>query len=70
VLVRPALKRWIKVSIVWQAAVLAACAIYLAALGSSHGRSVAWISPAVGAAFGTALPLQLVVMAIMRSVRG
>ena len=68
--VRQGLKRWIKVAIVWQALVLAACVVYLAALGSSHGHGVAWISPAVGAAFGTALPLQFVVMAILRSLRG
>ena len=63
------MKRWIKVSIVWQALVLIACGIYLAALGPTRGHNFAWISPAVGAAFGTALPLQFVVMAIMRSVR-
>jgi hypothetical protein len=67
--VRPALKRWIKVAIVWQVLVLSACALYLAALGSKHGHGIAWIFPAVGAAFGTALPLQLVVMAILRSMR-
>lgn len=68
--VRPALRRWIKVAIVWQVLVLGGCALYLAALSSRHGHGVAWISPAVGAAFGTALPLQFVVMAIMRSMRG
>jgi hypothetical protein len=67
--VRPALGRWIKVAIVWQVLVLGGCGLYLVALGSRHGHSVAWISPAVGAAFGTALPLQFVVMAILRSVR-
>ena len=67
--VRQGLKRWIKVAIVWQALVLAACVLYLAAYSSRHGQGVAWISPAVGATFGTALPLQFVVMAILRSVR-
>jgi hypothetical protein len=68
-LVRPALKRWIKVTIVWQVLVLGGSALYLAALGSRHGHGVAWVAPAVGAVFGTALPLQFVVMAIMRSMR-
>jgi hypothetical protein len=49
--------------------VLGACGLYLAVLGPAHGRNVAWISPAVGAVFGTATPLQFVVMAILRSVR-
>jgi hypothetical protein len=68
-LVRPALVRWIKVAIVWQVLVLAGCGVYLLAFGPAHGKSVAWISPAVGAVLGTAIPLQLVVMAILRSMR-
>ncbi|MDQ6877142.1 MAG: hypothetical protein M3082_05485 [Candidatus Dormibacteraeota bacterium] len=63
------MKRWIRVAIVWQVLVLGASALYLAALGSRHGHGIAWISPAVGAAFGTALPLQFVVMAILRTMR-
>jgi len=59
----------VKVAIVWQVLVLVACGVYLAVLGPAHGRNVAWISPAVGAVIGTAIPLQLVVMAILRSVR-
>jgi hypothetical protein len=55
---------------VCQVLVIGACVIYLVVFGSRHGHSVAWIVPAVGAAFGTALPLQMVVMAILRSVRG
>jgi hypothetical protein len=68
-LVRPALKRWIKIAIVWQVLVLSGCGLYMVALSSRHGHGIAWISPAVGAAFGTALPLQFVVMAILRSAR-
>ncbi|HVD46390.1 MAG TPA: hypothetical protein VNG70_03815 [Candidatus Limnocylindria bacterium] len=67
--VRAALKRWIKVIVVWQVLVLGACGLYLVALGSSGGHSFASISPAIGAIFGTALPLQFVVMAILRSLR-
>ena len=65
--VRPALKRWLRIAIIWQVMVLAGCGIYLTALTSRHG--IAWISPAVGAVFGTALPLQFVVVAILRSAR-
>ncbi len=68
-LVMSALKRWLKIAIAWQLLVLGGCALYLVVLNSGHARGVAWISPAIGAAFGTALPLQLVVMAIMRSAR-
>lgn len=67
--VRSGLKRWIKVAIVWQVLVLAACVLYLAWFASRHGSGVAWISPAVGAAFGSALPLQFVVVSILRSLR-
>jgi hypothetical protein len=67
--VRPALKRWVKVTVMWQVLVLGGCALYLAALSSRHGDNAAWIAPAVGAAFGTALPLQFVVMALLRSAR-
>jgi len=67
--VRPAIMRWMKIAIVSQVLVLGACGLYLAALGSRHGHSAVWIAPAVGAAFGTALPLQFVVMAILRSAR-
>ena len=67
--VRAALKRWIKVMVVWQVMVLGASGIYLVSLGSSGGHSFASISPAIGAIFGTALPLQFVVMAILRSLR-
>jgi hypothetical protein len=49
--------------------VLGACGLYLVALGPAHGRSAAWISPAVGAVFGTAIPLQFLVMAILRAAR-
>lgn len=67
--VRAAVKRWIKVIVVWQVLVLGACGLYLVALGSGGGHSFASISPAIGAIFGTALPLQFVVMAILRSLR-
>jgi hypothetical protein len=67
---RPALKRWIKIAIVWQVLVLAACTVYMVVLSSRHAPGIAWISPAVGGVFGTALPLQFVVISIARSARG
>ena len=67
---RPALKRWVKFTVAWQLVVVAGCVLYLVALASRHGRSVAWVAPPLGAAFGSALPLQFVAMAIVRSTRG
>ena len=61
--------RWMKIAIVWQGLVLGGCAVYLLAF-PHHAPSVAWVSPAVGAVFGTALPLQYVVFAALRSARG
>ncbi|HEV2034379.1 MAG TPA: hypothetical protein VGU71_09310 [Candidatus Dormibacteraeota bacterium] len=66
----PAVRRWLKFAIVWQVLVLAGCALYASVLASRHAHSVAWIAPAVGAVFGTALPLQFAVMTILRSGRG
>jgi len=43
--------------VVWQVSVIAACILYVLVLGSRHGQSSAWISPAVGAAFGLTVAL-------------
>lgn len=66
---RPAILGWLKVVLVWQVAVVAASATYVAVLGSSHPGGFAWVAPAVGAIVGTAMPLQVVVIAIMRAGR-
>ena len=66
---RPALSRWLRVTVVWQVLVIGGCVLYLAVMTSRHGHSVAWVLPAVGAVFGTALPLQFVAVAIARSTR-
>lgn len=68
-MIRPALKRWSIAMVVWQVSVIAACILYFALLGSRHGQSSAWISPAVGAVFGLALPLQFILMPIVRASR-
>ena len=66
---RPAVTRWVKAVLVWQLVVVGAAAIYVAAKASSHTPGALWIAPAVGAVFGTALPLQVAVVAIMRAAK-
>jgi hypothetical protein len=67
---RPALGRWLKVVLLWQLVVVVACAAYVSVLASQHPRGVAWIVPAIAAIFGTAIPLQVAVLAILRASRG
>jgi hypothetical protein len=67
---RPALKRWIKVTGAWNLLVAAGCVVYFVLVSSRHGHTVAWIAPPIGAVFGSALALQLVVMPIARATRG
>jgi hypothetical protein len=69
-LMRPALKRWARTAVVWQVLVLVASGLYMVVMGSRHGSGWAWIAPAVGAVFGTAVPLQLVVGSTLRAARG
>jgi hypothetical protein len=66
---RLAVTRWVKFTVVWQLVVLGGIVLYLAAFAPGHGHGVAWVAPPVGATLGTALPLQFVVMAIVRSSR-
>ena len=68
-LARPALGRWLRVAVAWQLLVLAACGLYIVVLGSRHLGGYAWPAPAIGAVFGTAIPLQVVVFGIMRAAR-
>jgi hypothetical protein len=67
---RPALKRWIKVTGAWNLLVAAGCVIYFVLVSSRHGRALAWVAPPIGAVFGSALALQLVVTPIARAARG
>ncbi len=67
---RPAIFTWLKIVLVWQVTVVVASATYVAALGSRHPGGFAWVAPAIGAIFGTAMPLQVAVIAIMRAGRG
>jgi hypothetical protein len=57
------------ITIAWQVLVIGACVVYLIVVGPEHGKSPTWIVPPVGAAFGAAMPLQLIVMGIVRAVR-
>jgi hypothetical protein len=68
-LIRPATKRWLIGTVALQVSVIAACILYVVVLGSRHGQSSAWIFPAVGAVFGLALPLQFILMPIVRAFR-
>ena len=69
IFIRPAIKRWLAGTVVLQVSVIAACILYLVVLGSRHGQGSAWIFPAVGAVFGLALPLQFILMPIVRAFR-
>ena len=69
-LMRPAIFTWLKVVLAWQVAVVAVSATYVAVVGSKHPGGFAWVAPAIGAVFGTAMPLQVAVIAIMRAGRG
>jgi hypothetical protein len=64
---RPAVMRWFKTVLVWQLLVVLAAASYVALLGAHHPRGLAWVTPAVAAVFGTAIPLQVVVISVMRA---
>ena len=67
-LIRPGIERWLKVVIVWQALVMVGSGTYMAVLASAHTRGYAWVAPAVGAVFGTAVPLQFAVFAILVAI--
>jgi hypothetical protein len=66
---RTAIKRWVKLAIVYQTVVVVLAGGYVALVASGHPRGLAWTAPPLGAVVGTALPLQLAVMAILRLSR-
>ncbi len=68
-LARPAITRWVKTVLVFQTLVLLATGAYVAVMASRHLHGIAWTAPAIGAVIGTALPLQLAVMSILRAGR-
>ena len=69
-LIRPAVSRWLKVVLAWQVVVVASAAGYTALVESAHPVGFAWVAPAIAAIFGTALPLQVAVVAILKASRG
>jgi hypothetical protein len=68
-LMRPAVVRWLKVILAWQVVVVGAAIGYVAVLAATRPHGYAWVAPAIGAVFGTALPLQFAVVAILRASR-
>ena len=66
---RPALSLWMKVAAVWQGLVLLGAGGYVVLMSSHHTTGVAWVAPALAAVLGTALPLQLVVITVLRAGR-
>lgn len=66
---RPAITRWVKTAIVYQSVVVVLAGGYVALVASGHPRGLAWTAPPVGAVIGTALPLQVAVMTILRTGR-
>lgn len=68
--IRPAISRWLKVVLVWQVVVVVLAAAYTALVAPAHPAGYAWVAPAIAAVFGTALPLQVAVMAILKASRG
>jgi hypothetical protein len=68
-MMRPAVVRWLKVVLAWQVVVVGLSVVYVAVLAATHPPGYAWVAPAIGAVFGTALPLQFAVVAILRAGR-
>ena len=62
--------RWIKVDLVIQAAILGGAGLYIAVQTTNHVRGAGLVGPPVGAVLGSALPLQVVVAAMLRAVKG
>jgi hypothetical protein len=68
-LVRAGLVRWIKLDLVIQAAILVGAGVYIAVQTSNHVRGAGLVGPPVGAVLGSALPLQVVVAAMLRAIK-
>ena len=66
---RLALRRWVAFAVAWQVAVLVFAGVYVGVMSRGAHSGGAWIAPAVGVVVGTALPLQAVVMGLLRTLR-
>ena len=65
---RRALRRWLTFAIAWQAAVVLLIVLYAVPL-HSHPPDAYWAAPPLAAVVGTAVPLQVALVRIMRSLR-
>lgn len=66
---RAALKSWLTFAASWQVLVVVAVLLYLATSRRDGSSDLFWIAPPVAAVVGTALPLQLVAMRLLRAAR-
>jgi hypothetical protein len=66
---RPGMVRWLRLDVPIQAAILAGAGIYIAVQTANHVRGVGLMGPPAGAVLGSALPLQVVAMSMMRAIR-
>lgn len=66
---RRGLGRWVVLVLAWQALMILGIALYAIFLPPSLRGGFAWVAPPLGLVVGTALPLQLAVMALTRSLR-
>lgn len=55
-------------TLAWQLLVLVFVGVYVALMSRGTHSSAAWIAPPVGLVVGTALPLQVVVAGLLRSL--
>lgn len=65
---RSRLRAWVVFAIAWQMLVLLFVGVYVGVLSRSTQTSAAWVAPAVGLVVGTALPLQAVVVGLLRDL--
>jgi hypothetical protein len=63
-----ALKRWLARAVGLQVLVVVGAGLYVLVLVLRHQRGIAWVAPGLGAVIGTALPLQVVLSRLLRSV--
>jgi hypothetical protein len=68
-IIRAGMIRWIKLDLPIQAGILVLSGVYIAVQTANHVRGAGLVAPPVAAVLGSALPLQVVVAALMRSLR-
>ena len=68
--VRAGMVRWIKLDLPIQIAILVGAGLYIAVQTANHVHGAGLVGPPVGAVVGSALPLQVVVAAMLRAIKG